>query len=99
MLNQNNAERVDAIKEWNMIEGMKQSLFDGLASPRILNTHIYFRHLPRDFKNRKCKILYMIRNPKDIAVSFYNHHYKILEYEYSGTWEHYLPRFLKGEGR
>lgn len=97
MLKQQKAERIDAIKEWNMIEGMQQTLFDSMPSPRILNTHIYFRHLPKDFKNRKCKILYMLRNPKDVAVSFYNHHVKVLEYEYSGSWEHYLTRYLKGD--
>lgn len=96
MLVQGKAERIDAIKEWNMLEGMRQQAFDSLPSPRILNTHVYFRHLPKDFKNRKCKILYMIRNPKDVAVSFYNHHEKVLEYEYSGAWEHYLSRFIKG---
>jgi hypothetical protein len=99
MLMKQKAERIDAIKEWNMIEGMQQTLFDSMPSPRILNTHIYFRHLPKDFQNRKCKILYMLRNPKDVAVSFYNHHVKVLEYEYSGSWEHYLTRYLKGDSK
>ena len=98
MLVQREAKRIDAIKEWSMIEGMRQKDFDSLPSPRIINTHVCFRHLPKDFKNRKCKILYMIRNPKDVAVSFYNHHSKVMEYQYSGTWEHYLPRYIKGDG-
>ncbi|XP_063429481.1 sulfotransferase 1B1-like [Mytilus trossulus] len=97
MLKQQKAERIDAIKEWNMLEGIQQANFDSLPSPRIMNTHIYFRHLPKDFKNRKCKILYMLRNPKDVAVSYYNHHSKVLEYEYSGSWEHYFTRYLKGD--
>lgn len=96
MLIQQEARRIDTIKEMNMIEGLQQAKFDRMPSPRVLNTHLYFHHLPKDFKNRQCKILFMLRNPKDVAVSFYNHHSKIIDYEFNGKWDPYLTRFLKG---
>lgn len=97
MLLQGNAKRIEGIKEACMLEGLAKKTFDEMKSPRIINTHIYFKHLPKDFLRRHCKIIYMVRNPKDVCVSFFNHHTKILEYEFDGTWENYVPRFLKGD--
>ncbi|KAL3857295.1 hypothetical protein ACJMK2_011980 [Sinanodonta woodiana] len=97
MLFNGSADRINLIKETAMLEGVTQGLYDNIKSPRVLNSHIYFRMLPEDFVKRKCKIVYILRNPKDVAVSFYNHHFKLLEYEYSGKWENYFHRFLKGQ--
>ncbi|OWF38642.1 Sulfotransferase family cytosolic 1B member 1 [Mizuhopecten yessoensis] len=38
-----------------------------------------------------------MRNPKDVAVSFFNHHSNILDYDFSGKWDDYVPRYLKGD--
>lgn len=97
MLLSQSSERVKAYKQSGMLDYISQSQFDQLASPRVLNTHSLFSHLPVDFKNRKCKIIHIIRNPKDVAVSFFHHHVGIVNYEYDGKWEAYLPRFLKGQ--
>ena len=44
------------------------------------------------------KLLFIYRNPKDVAVSFYNHHFKFPEYEYTGQFSDYLRGlFLKGQ--
>lgn len=62
------------------------------------------KHAPAVFRftyrlhRQKCKIVYVLRNIKDVAVSFYNHHVRLLDYEYSGTWRSYLSRFLHGKG-
>ncbi|XP_048732222.2 sulfotransferase 1B1-like isoform X2 [Ostrea edulis] len=97
MLSRQKAERIPEIKETVMMEGISEETFDNIASPRIMNTHIYFKYLPKDFFDKKCKIVYVIRNPKDIAVSFYNHHKKLLEYEFNGPWEGYVKRFIQGK--
>lgn len=82
-----------------MIEIMEQKAYDESTEPRVFNSHMYFHHLPNDFIRRKCKIIYILRNPKDVAVSFYNHHSRIREYEYNGNWNVYLPRLIKGQGK
>ncbi|CAG2258049.1 SULT1 [Mytilus edulis] len=97
MLYRQQAEFVNVTKDDWMIECITKEKFDGLTSPRILNSHLYHSMLPQDFLSRKCKIIYTIRNPKDVAVSFYHHHRNILMYEYTGSWNSYIERFLKGE--
>lgn len=99
MLYRQQAEFVNVTKDDWMIECITKEKFDGLTSPRILNSHLYHSMLPKDFLSRKCKIIYTIRNPKDVAVSFYHHHRNILMYEYTGSWNSYIERFLKGESR
>lgn len=97
MLLSQKAERVKSYKQSGMLDYISQSQFDELPSPRVLNTHSLFSQLPVDFVNRKCKIILIMRNPKDVAVSFYHHHTGITKYEYEGTWESYLPRFMQGQ--
>ena len=98
MLLSQKAERVKSYKLSGMLEYISQSQFDELTSPRVLNTHSLFSQLPVDFVNRKCKIILIMSNPKDVAVSCFHHHTGIAKYEYEGTWEAYLPRFMQGLG-
>ena len=38
------------------------------------------------------------RNPKDTAVSLYNHHRDLVEfYNYNGEWKDWLPLFMQGK--
>nr|KAG5688893.1 hypothetical protein BaRGS_016461 [Batillaria attramentaria] len=85
-------------KEKYMLEYMPRDELDKLPSPRTFNTHFFFRQLPPAVHVGKCKLCFIYRNPKDVAVSFYNHHYKFPEYEYKGTWSDYLTGlFLPGQ--
>ncbi|VDI35103.1 Hypothetical predicted protein, partial [Mytilus galloprovincialis] len=52
---------------------------------------------PKDFLRRKCKIVYTLRYPKDVAFSYYHHHRGLLMYNYDGSWDGYLERFLEGK--
>ncbi|KAL5016124.1 hypothetical protein ScPMuIL_005713 [Solemya velum] len=97
MLLRGKAERIQEIKEVAMLEGVTQAHYNNLPSPRVLNSHIYFSNLPQNFRDRKCKIIYILRNPKDVSVSYYNHHTKLRDYEYEGEWKNYLPRFIQGK--
>ncbi|KAK3093124.1 hypothetical protein FSP39_011381 [Pinctada imbricata] len=96
MLLKGKAERIKRVKEDVMIEGMTKDRYEKEPVPRVFNTHILFKYLPEDFRKKRCKILYVLRNPKDVAVSYYNHHSKIREYEYDGKWEPYLDRYIEG---
>lgn len=35
-------------------------------------SHLLPRHMPRDSIERRCKIIHICRNPKDVAVSYFN---------------------------
>ena len=42
------------------------------------------------------KYIYVMRNPKDTAVSLYHHTRSILAYEYEGDWDDFFERFMSG---
>ncbi|GFN96465.1 sulfotransferase family cytosolic 1b member 1 [Plakobranchus ocellatus] len=72
-------------------------LYDNLPSPRILNTHNEFDWLPDKARTYKNKIILSTRNPKDVAVSLYNHHMNLPEmYSYQGEFPDWFELFLDG---
>ncbi|XP_033753352.1 sulfotransferase 1C3-like [Pecten maximus] len=82
-----------------MLEIIDLTNLTNMASPRVLNTHIPFRFLPKQHLTKGCKIVHVLRNPKDTLVSWYNHckldsrlrHPSTAdEGEFPGTWENFL---------
>ena len=45
---------------------------------RIIKTHLSYEMLPEQVREKRPKIIYVTRNPRDAVVSFYNH-WKVLE--------------------
>lgn len=45
---------------------------DEVPSPRFLKSHMLMRYLPREMLAKKTKVIYVARNPKDAAVSYYH---------------------------
>ena len=86
-------------KDDGFLELFPNDMFDAQRSPRALNTHYWFDELPTDVLEKKPKIIFILRNPKDVSVSYFNHHKSITEYyEYNGSWNNYLPLVLDGRG-
>ncbi|KAL4225544.1 sulfotransferase [Mactra antiquata] len=80
-----------------MLEATCSEEIDQLCSaPRLLNTHLPYRRIPSDLCNKKVKIVFVVRNPKDTAVSFYNMISAFKHYNYSGKFENWLPLFCNG---
>lgn len=46
--------------------------FKDLPSPRVITTHLECELLPKQSREKKNKIIYVLRHPKDVIVSFYN---------------------------
>lgn len=67
-------------------------------SPRFIKTHLPYRLLPRQIRTgeRKPRIVYVARNPKDTCVSYY-HHCRLME-GYRGDFNTFCRLFL-GEKR
>lgn len=53
--------------------------------------------MPADIIEKKVKIVFVVRNPKDVAVSLYNMMSAFKHYNYSGKFCNWLPLFLRGD--
>lgn len=71
---------------------------ESLASTRIFKSHMpYSMALGGDPQQNPCKYVYIARNPKDVAVSYYHfERQKSWSGNYSGSWEHWLKIFMEG---
>ena len=61
---------------------------------RLFTSHLPYPLMPR-FNNTTAKIIYVARNPKDVAISTYFHIQSKLGYE--GTWDEHLQLFMHGD--
>ncbi|XP_059673638.1 sulfotransferase 1B1-like [Gavia stellata] len=67
-----------------------------MPSPRVVKTHLPAHILPKSFWENRCKMIYVGRNAKDVAVSFY--HFDLMNkfQQHPGTWAQYLEEFMAG---
>uniref|UniRef100_A0A914C998 Sulfotransferase domain-containing protein n=1 Tax=Acrobeloides nanus TaxID=290746 RepID=A0A914C998_9BILA len=82
-----------------------EEMMEKMDSPRI-----FFEHLPYKYitflngKDVKPRYIYIARNPKEVAVSFYNllktlndsKHFMGSFMSFSGTWNEFFQAFIKG---
>jgi len=68
-----------------------------LASPRILKSHWALPVLPKGIWEKKAKVIYVVRNPKDVAVSFF-HFTKAFNglFGFHGDFETACKQFIDG---
>ncbi|CAH2308165.1 sulfotransferase family cytosolic 1B member 1-like [Pelobates cultripes] len=69
---------------------------ESVPSPRMIKTHLTISLLPKSFWEKNCKIIYMARNPKDVAVSFYHFDKMNKLHPDPGPWDQYTEKFLQG---
>ena len=62
--------------------------------PRLSRTHMRYDQLPRDIK--KAKIIFMMRNPRDVCVSFYHFVQVNTVYSFTGSWDEFFEAFMDG---
>lgn len=72
--------------------GMAETL-KAIRGRRLFTSHLPYPLMPRA-KNTTAKFIYVARNPKDVATSFYFHDQSKGGYE--GTWEDHFQLFLDG---
>ncbi|OWF54906.1 sulfotransferase 1C2-like [Mizuhopecten yessoensis] len=99
MLVQGHSTYLKDLKTIGMLEIIDLTTLTDMTSPRVLNTHIPYRFLPKQHLVKGCKIVHVLRNPKDTLVSWYNHtkrdsrlkHDRTTEEEeFPGTWDNFL---------
>lgn len=71
---------------------------DAVPSPRLFKSHMpYPMAVAGGPESSPCKYVYIARNPKDVAVSYYHFESeKEWSGRYAGPWNHWLDMFLDG---
>ena len=70
---------------------------DKMASPRAFKSHFPYGMMPCGLpSNTPGKYIYVVRNPRDAAVSFF-HHYRTLPFYPHYEWDEFFEKFLKGD--
>ncbi|XP_076023186.1 cytosolic sulfotransferase 2-like [Genypterus blacodes] len=67
------------------------------TSPRIMKTHLPDQLIPKSFWEQNCRIIYVARNAKDSAVSFYHFDRMNMAQPEPGEWSSFLQRFIDGK--
>ncbi|KAG8123913.1 hypothetical protein E2320_020047 [Naja naja] len=66
-------------------------------SPRVICSHLPYYLVPKGLQNKKAKIIYVLRNPKDVLVSDYHFHKMTVSVETPKDFDTFLKRFLAGK--
>uniref|UniRef100_A0A8D1BDN2 Sulfotransferase n=1 Tax=Sus scrofa TaxID=9823 RepID=A0A8D1BDN2_PIG len=77
-----NPEKVDYVKR---------------PSPRLFSSHLPYYLAPKGLKNKKPKVIYIYRNPKDDLISYFHFSNWLLTLEPSHDIEHFMEKFLDGK--
>ncbi|XP_048793500.1 sulfotransferase 6B1-like isoform X2 [Lagopus muta] len=96
-------ERINAEKELQMFPRLEfgdPGVFERmkkLPSRRIILTHLPPHLLPPSLLQGKAKILLLVRNPKDTAVSYYHFYNNMPVLPSFATWDEYFAAFMNGK--
>lgn len=65
---------------------------------RVCFTHLPLELLPQSVIGGKCRIIYVARNPKDNAVSFFHHHRmgRFLGVQKNLSWNEFFALYIAG---
>ncbi|XP_052800506.1 sulfotransferase 1A1-like [Mya arenaria] len=96
MLLAGRAVKPDHGKMDSMLEANLPADIDRQPSPRVLNSHLPHHRVPVDIRNKKVKVVFVLRNPKDAAVSYFNMMVGMKHYNYSGNFQNWLPLYMNG---
>lgn len=94
MLLKSKAERIQGVKEELMLELTPQNKFADIPPPRVFNTHLQPQFLPKTVLSQN-KIIFLVRNPKDVVVSYYKHTFGLYYKEYNGTFSSFFEMFME----
>ncbi|XP_071802950.1 sulfotransferase 1E1-like isoform X2 [Asterias amurensis] len=62
--------------------------------PRLIKTHLQPNLLPKQMFEKTPKVVYVARNPKDVAVSYYYMHQFDTSLQTYASWDKFIERFL-----
>ncbi|KAK2844251.1 hypothetical protein Q5P01_010910 [Channa striata] len=100
VLNGGDLTSILTIPNWDRVPWLQGKRFavivDQLTSPRALVTHFPYNFMPPSLHTSKAKVIYVMRNPKDVMVSSYYFHQMAAFVEDPGTFDEFMDKFLEG---
>ncbi|XP_019220618.1 sulfotransferase family cytosolic 2B member 1 isoform X2 [Oreochromis niloticus] len=101
VLNGGDLTPIHTIPNWERVPWLEEKqlarVVAKLASPRALVSHLPYNFMPPSFCTSKAKVIYLMRNPKDIMVSSYYFHQMASFLEDPGTFDEFMDTFLEGK--
>ncbi|XP_041941911.1 cytosolic sulfotransferase 2-like [Alosa sapidissima] len=65
--------------------------------PRLIKTHLPIQFVPKSFWEQNCRMVYVARNAKDNAVSYYHFDRMNMMQPEPKDWNSFLQRFMDGK--
>ncbi|KAM8945299.1 sulfotransferase 6B1-like [Pelodytes ibericus] len=75
----------------------KVEILKGKSSPRLFASHLYYDELPKSYFEKKAKILIILRNPKDTAVSYYHFSNSNAILPSFDSWDLFFKAYMEGK--
>ena len=70
-----------------------------MPSPRVIKSHLPGQFLPPQLWKKKAKIVYVIRNPKDVVVSYFYFTKTIDPPKVDQTFGEFFDEMMAGTGK
>ncbi|XP_047455735.1 amine sulfotransferase-like [Mugil cephalus] len=85
-----------ALVPWIELNGNREA-FITAPSPRLRVTHLQYQFLPAALSQKKGKVIYVARNPKDVLVSYFHFHKLANMLETPKDFDDFFEKFLTGD--
>lgn len=97
-----NPHLAQTVPNWSRAPWLEQYYFASVLeastfTPRLITTHLSQRLLSSALQGSKAKVIYVSRNPKDVAVSFYHFHKMANFLPDPGSFPNFLNKFLESK--
>ncbi|XP_043944812.1 sulfotransferase 2A1-like [Protopterus annectens] len=94
-------EVAQSIPNWDRVPWIEQKTGRGhlekRPSPRLITTHLSAHLAPKSLFSSKAKVIYTVRNPRDVFVSLYFFSHSISFIETPKSFDDFFQKFLKGD--
>ncbi|XP_039991262.1 sulfotransferase 2B1-like isoform X2 [Xiphias gladius] len=93
---------VETLPNWDRVPWLEEHRayildLDKRPSPRMFSTHFHYNMMPPAFFEAKPKVIYVMRNPKDVFTSSF-HYYAMTSFLVNpGPQNEFLHKFLDGK--
>uniref|UniRef100_A0A3B4FFJ1 Sulfotransferase n=1 Tax=Pundamilia nyererei TaxID=303518 RepID=A0A3B4FFJ1_9CICH len=67
------------------------------TTPRLIKTHLPVQFVPKSFWEQRCRVVYVARNAKDNAVSYFHFERMNIGMPEPGDWSTFLQDFMEGK--